>query len=558
MRRTLTPLTFAILILAPVQADEVLYQKPPKEVLEILNAPATPMLAVNPTKTYASLSQAARYPSIAEVSEPMLRLAGMRIDPRTNGLHLAPHSLSVELVKLPEGTKTRLALPPNAQAGPLRWSPDGKQFAFSNTVANGIELWLGDPVTGKTHKVAAVKLNAVNGDPIDWMPDNKTIIVKTVPAGRGPAPAEPRVPKGPHVQESDGNAGGVATYEDLLQNPHDEELYEYYATAQLVSIDTASGKVTPLGKPGISTDGKYMLITREHRPFSYLHPAREFPKEVEIWNQAGVMVHKVASVPTPKTASRGGGVQPGPRQFRWMPNEPASLMYVEALDGGNPREKVPNRDSVLALRAPFNGEPSEIVKTQERFSGMQFGKDFALVEDSARITRIVRTFKIDPAKPATEAKLIWSRNSQDRYKDPGTPVSTAGGGGGRGGGGGGRGGGGNGKIVQSGDSILLEGAGASPTGDHPFLDRFNLNTLRSERIFQSSPDVYEVVSPQRRESHGADVVQRSCAAAPPHHQATGDLQARRRCSPLDGALPASRLQTGHETSRRSVGLSARV
>ncbi len=411
MRRIFALLPLAALALAPIYADEVLYQKPKKEVLEILNAPATPALSVNPTKTYASLSQAARNPSIAEVAEPMLRLAGMRIDPHTNGLHLAPHSLSIELVKLPEGTKLKVDLPPNAQAGPLRWSPDGKQFAFSNTISNGIELWIGDPATGKTHKIAGVKLNGVLGDPIDWMPDNRTIIVKTVPAGRPPAPAEPRVPKGPHVQESDGAAGGVATYEDLLQNPHDEELYEYYATAQLASIDVSSGKITLLGKPGIfegvdlSTDGKYMLITREHRPFSYLHPAREFPKEVEIWSRSGVMVHKVASVPTPKIASRGGGVQPGPRQFRWMPNEPASLLWIEALDGGNPREKVPHRDRVLALRAPFTGEPSEIVKTQERFSGIQFGKDFALVEDSARITRIVRTFKIDPKNPARRSQV---------------------------------------------------------------------------------------------------------------------------------------------------------
>src|ERR1700689_1705292 len=249
MRRSFTLLGFAIAALAPVHADEVLYQKPPKEVLDVLNAPATPTLAVNPTKTYATLALAARYPSIAEVAEPMLRLAGMRIDPRTNGLHLAPNSRSIELVKLPEGTKTKLALPPNAQAGPLRWSPDGKQFAFSNTVSNGIELWLGDPATGKLRKIAGEKLNAVRGNHIDWLPDNKTIIVKTVPTGRGPAPAEPRVPKGPHVQESDGNAAGVATYEDLLQNPHDEDLYEYYATAQLVSINTASGKLPPLGKP---------------------------------------------------------------------------------------------------------------------------------------------------------------------------------------------------------------------------------------------------------------------------------------------------------------------
>lgn len=523
MRRTFLLIAFVSFALLPARADEVLYQKPPKEVLDILNAPATPTLAVNPTKTWATLAQSARYPSIAEVSEPMLRLAGMRIDPRTNGLHLAPHILEIELVKLPEGTKTKLALPPGAQVSPLRWSPDGKQFAFSNTVANGIELWLGEPVTGKLHKIVGIKLNAVLGDPIDWLPDNRTIVVKTVPAGRGPAPAEPRVPKGPHVQESDGNAGGVATYEDMLQNPHDEDLYEYYATAQLVAIDTATGKITPIGKPGIfegvnlSTDGKYMLITREHRPFSYLHPAREFPKEVEIWNRAGVMVHKVASVPTPRTASRGGGVAPGPRQFRWLPNEPASLMWVEALDGGNPREKVPNRDKVVELRAPFTGQPAEIARTQERFSGIQFGKDFALVEDSARLTRIVRTFKIDPKNPNAEAKLIWSRNSQDRYKDPGTPVSAGGGGRGAFAGGGGRGGGGGGLLVQSGETILLEGAGASPKGDHPFLDRFNLDTLKAERVFQCADDVYETVDAVLDDTGTKFITRKESPTEPPNY-----------------------------------------
>src|SRR5262249_26811492 len=156
-------------------------------------------------------------------------IAGIRIDPRTNGLHLAPHSISITLIKLPEGTKTPLALPAKARAGALRWSSDGKQFAFTNITDNAIELWIGDPATGKAHKVEGVRVNSVIGDPIDWLPDNKTLLVKTIQANRSPAPTEPKVPKGPAVQESDGHAMGVATYEDLLQNPHDEDLFEYYA-----------------------------------------------------------------------------------------------------------------------------------------------------------------------------------------------------------------------------------------------------------------------------------------------------------------------------------------
>src|SRR5581483_3438058 len=165
-------LSYLFALALPLAADQLPYQKPPKEILDVLNAPALPALAVNPTRTYATLSQADRYPSINEVAAPMLRLAGIRIDPHTNGLHLAPTSMSITLVKLPEGTKIPVALPAKARAGTLHWSADGKMFAFSNTTDTGIELWVGDPATGKTRKIEGVKLNAVLGDPIDWMSDN--------------------------------------------------------------------------------------------------------------------------------------------------------------------------------------------------------------------------------------------------------------------------------------------------------------------------------------------------------------------------------------------------
>ena len=242
MRRIL----FSLLLVLPV-SGELAYQKPSKEILDILNTPAAPALGVNPTRTYATLSQSERYPSIAEVSQPMLRLAGMRINPRTNGLHLAPSSFSIILVRLADGVRIPVSLPPNARAGSLRWSEDGMQFAFPNSTANGIDLWVGDPTTGKTRKIDGLQLNAVLGDPIDWLPDNRTLLVKAIPSGRRSAPVEATVPVGPSIQESLGKAGPVPTYEDMLKNPHDEDLYEYYATAQLAKVDAATGAITPLG-----------------------------------------------------------------------------------------------------------------------------------------------------------------------------------------------------------------------------------------------------------------------------------------------------------------------
>ncbi|MEO8100488.1 MAG: prolyl oligopeptidase family serine peptidase [Acidobacteriota bacterium] len=499
---------FWLVLLSAVAAfaEPLPYQKPFQAILDILNAPVLPSLAVNPTGTYATLSDQSRYPSIAEVSQPMLRLAGIRINPRTNGLHLAGFSQSIILVKLPEGTKTPVALPANARASGLRWSQDGKLFAFMNTTGSGIDLWIGDPATGKTRQIAGVKLNSVLGDPFTWQSDSKTLIAKTIPAARGPAPIEPAVPIGPEVQESNGAAMGVATYEDLLTSPHDEDLFEYFATSQLAVIDTTANRATPIGKPGLldgvskSPDGKHLMISREKRPFSYLHPYSLFPTEVEVWDQAGKVTYTVASIPLVERVPLGG-VRTGPRTIRWMGNEPATIMWVEALDGGNPDEKVPFRDQLMSLSAPFTGQAKQRIRTEERYGGIQFGKDFALITDQARLTRVARTFQVDLNAANPEPKLIWSRNTQDAYKDPGRPVAD--------------------RIsplmVQSGSEILLDGTGASPTGDHPFLDRFNLATLKSERVFQSSPDLYETVEAVLDSTGNQLIIRRESVSQPPNY-----------------------------------------
>ena len=383
---------FVLLALTlPIGADQLVYQKPPKEILDILNAPALPALSVNPTRTYAALSATERYPGIDEVAAPMLRLAGIRIDPKTNGLHLAPFSSSITLVKLPEGTKIPVALPLKARAGATAVVDPMEKCSRSPTPPPP-ESSCGSAIRQPARHIALknLKLNAVLGDPIDWLADNKTLLVKTVPANRKPAPAEPRVPKGPAVQESDGHGAGVATYEDLLENPHDEDLFEYYST-----VATGSRRALPatrrprIGKPGIldevtpSPDGKNVLITREHRPFSYLHPYREFPKEVEVWTPNGALAYKVASLPLP-VSTPVGGVQTGPRTIRWAANHPATVFWVRSHGRRQSEgESSASRQASSASKAPFKGEPVEVFKTEERFSGIQFGKDFALVAEQA-------------------------------------------------------------------------------------------------------------------------------------------------------------------------------
>jgi dipeptidyl aminopeptidase/acylaminoacyl peptidase len=503
------------------------YQKPPKAISDALNSPPTPSLTLSPSHEFATQAQPVRYPPIAELSQPMLRIAGMRINPKTNGLHNTVFNSSLVLRKVPEGTEIKLDLPSNPKLSQAHWSPDGKNFAFTNTTATGVELWIGD-TTGKTRRVEGVRINAVmaGGGPgggggrggfapppsdVQWMPDGKALLVEMVKPNRGAAPANPAVPPGPHVQESLGGAAPVVTHEDMLQNPHDEDLFEYYATSQLALVDVATGKATPVGTAGIieavriSPDGKDLLVTGIHKPFSYLHAAREFPKEIEVWDRTGKVLRKVASIPLADRVPING-VQTGPRSVQWRPNQPATLVWVEALDGGNLKNKAPFRDRLLALKAPFSGDPTEVYKSQQRFMGIQFFEHggTALTEDSERMTRTVRTFMVELDDPGQPAKLIWSRNQQDRYRDPGSPMTKVLPTGGR-------------VIIQDGSNVFLSGLGASPKGDHPFLDRYNIATGKTEHLFRCDDDHYEVVE-ALLDAHGDKfLTRRESPAEPPNY-----------------------------------------
>ncbi len=471
--------------LSVVTAAQPGYKKPPQEVLDILSAPVTPSAFVSPTRDRMLLATALRYPPIADLAEPMLRLAGNRVNPKTNGPHRFGYFVALSIKRLEDGSEIKIALPPGAKIGPPQWSPDGKQFVFGNTTDSALELWVGDPANGKVRKLKAVSSSAVEGDPFQWMPDSQTLLVQLVPAKRAAVPQESVVPREPNWQESSSRPGPVRTFQDLLRTPHDEALFEYYATSQLALVDTGSGKITEVGKPTIfqsvdtAPDGQHLLVGRIKRPFSYLYPAFAFPREVEVWDLRGKVVHKLASIPLQDQVPIDGVIT-GPRAFRWRPTGDATLVWAEALDGGDPKKKVAHRDRVMMLQAPFTGAPTELAKTEHRFAGSQWGEKEGLVfiSDYDRDRRWVRTVMMNADQPNQPAKQVWSRSIQDRYGDPGSPITRQLANSER-------------AILQNGDWIYLSGAGASPEGDRPFLDRFNLQTMKSERIFRSDSSSFE-------------------------------------------------------------------
>ncbi|MCC6420443.1 MAG: S9 family peptidase [Gemmataceae bacterium] len=530
-----TWLPVAALLLSGASADaQQGYQKPPKEVLDVLQAPPTPQVAVSPTRDRLLLLQGERYPSIAELAQPMLRLAGLRINPATNGPHRQPRLVALTVVRLDDGRRTPVALPNDPHLGPVRWSPDGNRFVFTHTTPTRVELWVGDAATGKTARIEEVALNTALGITPVWLPDGKSILCLVVPPGRGKLPEAPRVPKGPVIQETAGKPAPVRTFQDLLENPHDEDLFDYYGTGQVLLYDTASGQSRAVGGPAVfaavspSPDGKLLLVSRIRRPYSYLHPVHAFPREVEVWNMTGKVVHRVASLPLADQVPIEG-VRTGPRHIHWRASAPATLCWAEALDGGDPRRKVEHRDALHLHSAPFGGKPVELFRTTHRFTDITWGeKDgLALVREYDRNRRWERTFFLNADRPADVARLVWDLSVQDRYNDPGTPVQRSLPGGHR-------------VLRQHEGRIHLAGNGASPQGDRPFLDELDLKTLKTRRLFHCAEKTCESVVAVLADDGSRLLTRHETPADPPNYYlrtAKGERQAL-----TDFADPAPQLR----------------
>jgi dipeptidyl aminopeptidase/acylaminoacyl peptidase len=486
MKKITLPALFLAMILLPglLTAQqpgplETGYQLPPKAIADILDAPPPPMAVISPAHDVMALLDRASLPKIADLAEPMLRLAGARVNPKTNGPHSPASILGITFKRIADGVETKVALPPNVRLSSPGFSPDGKWLSFMVNRTNGVELWLADTASARARAVTAATINALDG--CSWLQDSSAMLCHFVVAGRGPAPAPPAVPTGPRIQENIGKAAPAATFQDLLTNAHDEALFEYYFTSQLATV-TPAGVTAPIGKPAMfatasmSPDGQFILVSRIKRPFSRLVTAGGFPKDVEIWNRKGGLVRSLGEQPLAEGVPIGGVIT-GPRSHRWNPAEPATLLWAEALDEGDPRKQAPARDTVRSLKAPFAGEPAEFAKTEFRFGGVSWTeKGVAILSESDRATRVTRTWLIDA--PGAAPRKLWERKQQDRYTDPGMPMMRPG----------------RNLILQTGDAVYLTGSGASPQGDRPFLDRLDLKSLATKRVFQADDRSYETVA----------------------------------------------------------------
>ncbi|WP_297355750.1 prolyl oligopeptidase family serine peptidase [Paraburkholderia sp.] len=483
---------------APAQSSTVAgYSQPSKAILDVMLAPSLPTPVVAPSTDRALLVTYQEYPSIARVATPFLRLAGVRVEPANRSRHDTAGGYGIpacathfDLVQFADSVARPVALPAGVCATRPHWSVDGKRFAFENVTAHSVDLWVGDGITGAVHRIPGVQLNPMFGDELNWMPDQTTLLVKLVPAHSGPAPTAAETAESPSIQESDGRRGQSSTYEarDTLNSASDEAQFDYYATSQLALVDTGTGKVTPLGAPALydglapAPDGRHLLVTTIQRPYSYVTTAERFPHDYTVWdisNRAHIATHLITSRPLADRVPVAG-VPLGPRSFSWRPTEPATLIWAEALDAGDWNVDVPERDKVMMLKAPFDAAPREVTRLHQRYAGFAWTsqQDLELLSEYDHNRHWQRTFMVDVDAPQVTQHLLWDMSSDEQYADPGNPVTRPLPNGFR-------------VVRVENGAIFLDGDGASPAGNRPFLDRLDLTTLKTERLFRSDKAAFE-------------------------------------------------------------------
>jgi dipeptidyl aminopeptidase/acylaminoacyl peptidase len=496
------------------------YSLPDSDVVSIIDAPPTPLASPSPGEQFVILVHYQAHPPVAMLARRRLSLAGLRLDPVIGGRQRTRRFTGLSVLRISDGTERVLTLPDDAQVSVPVWAPDGQRFAFTVDEPDGIGVWTGDVSSGADPvQVPGLRVRDVLGaEPpglggtVRWFKDGRSLLVLGEPPGGravldglagSPAPAEPR------ITEVAGKRSQMATFQDLLTSAADEDLFETLATTVPLRVDPFTGAASQLGPAGLyqhlseSPDRRYLLVYRLQRPFSFRVPYPYFARSAEVWSAAGEPVRVIADLPVSDEVPRMG-VPTGPRQVSWDERAPASLMWTEALDGGDPVKPAEHRDAIMRLAAPFESEPELAFNVINRCLGWTNLDEpgALLLTEHDRDRRWLTTWVCDLADRSRN-RVLFDLAEDDAYGDPGTPVMRLHPDGTR-------------TVRQDGPAIFLRGDGATPSGERPFLDRRDLLTGETTRLLHSPADAHETMASFAGGSTDQAVIWHESPAAPPN------------------------------------------
>ncbi len=464
--------------------DNATYQTPPKDIMDLVLAEPTPSVSIDQKAQWMLLMKRSDFPTVEELAQPEYRIAGLRINPINFSPSRTGSFTNIEIKNI----KTKITfsidgLPQNLRAGNLSWSPDESKFAFTNATATAIDLYVVTINDKKAAKINKQPLNTVLGGSFQWA-GNNILVYKTV-VSNSIAPRKPAAPTGPIVQENLGTSAASRTYQDLIKDPFEEALFEFYGTAQLVKNNLTSE--VPIGKPSIyrsvnlSPDNQYLLAVTINKPFSYLVPASGFPHTVTVLDLSGNIVKTLGTYPSNEGSPIGfDDVVNFNRNYNWRDDAPATVTYVKALDGGLGKNKVAYRDGFYAIDLSGDAAPKELFRTKRRFGGITWGtKEVAIFTERTAADRRVRMSRFNPSTGKVDS--LFERSSNDSYSDIGSPMTE--------------------KneygqqvlILLNGKELLLRSQGSSSEGDMPLIQTFDITNGTKKILWRAKAPYYETV-----------------------------------------------------------------
>ena len=474
----------SVLIAFSLNAQEnIKYQKPSDEILNLVEFERPPSVQYDDDKNYMVFLHRDNYKSISDLSEKELRLGGLRINPKTNIGSRVTYYNNVKIKNLKEKKgqiQQVVGIPENAKLTNFSWSPDQTKIALTNTTQEGVELWVLILKTGTVTKLTAPKLNANIGSVITWNTDSQSMFVKMIsPNKKALIDTKSVTPNGPTVSTNFGAKAQNRTYQDLLKNKFDEHNFEQLSTSVIFKVLINGESEKWLDEAmyrgiSLSPDGKYVMVTQVKKPFSYLVTYSRFPSQTDIYTNKGELVTNLLDTPLIEELPKGRmSTRTGKRSYSWRPDQPSTLIYVQALDEGDPAIKTEFRDEVFEIAAPFNGEGKSLVKTINRFSGIDWGtENLAIAYDYWWNTRNRKAYAFNPSNPESKPKTIYDRNYQDVYNDPGTFLKSRNSF--------------NRSVLQIyKGNAFLRGSGFTKEGQFPFIDKINTTSLEKTRVYQS-------------------------------------------------------------------------
>lgn len=478
MKNKLT--VIALLCFAFANAQEsITYQKPSAEIMQLADFERAPSVLMNSKRDWMIFSYRDTYKSLDDLNQEEMKLAGLRVNPVTNISSSITYVNNLKTRKLTDKLESQVkGLPANPKIAYLSFSPDETKLAFTNTTTSSVDLWIVDLSNNTAKKISNSPLNANLGNPFVWMNNSQQLLVKQIPANRNALNDEKKnLPTGPTISNSDGKVSQNRTYQDLLKNPQDEANFDTLTKAEIVKI-SVDGKLEKFKEADIysginlSPDGNYLMLTTIKKPYSYIVPLNRFPTNSTVYDKSGNLVKIVNDTPLNEIMPKGfSSVRQGKRNMNWRNDEPATLVYVEALDEGDQAKKVEYRDEISTWEAPFNAAPKKIFKTQQRFNDIEWTNgNFAIISDSWYDTRNTKSYLVNLKD--NSSKIIEDRNYQDVYSNPGRFNETK-----------------NkfGKTVidVNQNKAYLSGAGFTKDGQFPFIDELDLISLNKKRLYTS-------------------------------------------------------------------------